>query len=364
MIKKDVYLKDRSYTIFIESDLLDQAGKFISKISSSGSAVVISDKTVSGLYAERLLKNLSGSGIDAELITVPVGEDSKSMETLKNIYTKLINLRIKRDSLIIALGGGVIGDLAGFTAATFLRGIPYIQIPTTLLAQVDSSVGGKTAVNHPLGKNLIGSFYQPRLVLIDPLFLKTLKKREINTGLGEIIKYSLITESDLLSLLEKNLDTFYKLNNLKIISRIISICCRIKVDIVEKDEKENDLRRILNFGHTIGHGIEAVTDYKIFRHGEAVLYGIKWASFVSMKKHFISDSDFKRIESLINRIPLPPLPKKIKANSLYKKTLIDKKQTQKGLKIILLKSIGRPKILKENNIINYIKEWLEYEKKK
>ncbi len=363
MKKVNVNLKDHSYTIFIKTGLLDQAGKFISKVSSANFAAVISDKTVSQLYSKRLLQNLSKSGIKTEMITVSDGENSKSIETLKNLYTELITHKLKRDSLIIALGGGVIGDLVGFTAATYLRGIPYIQIPTTLLAQVDSSIGGKTAINHPLGKNLIGSFYQPRLVLIDPLVLKTLDKGEINTGLGEVIKYSLIIDNNLFNLLEKNLDSFFKCRNFNIISQVISLCCKIKADVVEKDEKESGLRKILNFGHTIGHAIEAVTDYTQFRHGEAVLYGIKWAAFVSKQKGLISEFDLKRIESLIHRISLPPFPQKLNKNNLYEKILIDKKQTQNGLNIILLETIGRAKILKEDKIKEYIKEWLDYEKK-
>ncbi|MFO7889991.1 MAG: 3-dehydroquinate synthase [bacterium] len=362
MKKVRVKLKNYSYNILIKAGLLDQARKIITKTSSSDSLIVISDKTVSRLYSRRLLQNLSGTGVNTELITVPDGEHSKSIETLKDIYIKLIKLKVKRDSCIIALGGGVIGDLAGFAAATFLRGIPYIQIPTTLLAQVDSSVGGKTAINHPLGKNLIGNFYQPLMVLIDPLVLKTLDKREINSGLGEIIKYSLIKENNLFDLLKNSINTFYTFNDINLISQVIYQCCRIKADIVSKDEKEKNLRKILNFGHSIGHALEAVTDYTFFRHGEAVLYGIKWAAFVSQQKGLINKSDFKRIESLLKLISLPPLPEDINENNLFYKTLIDKKQTHQGLNIVLLKVIGKTEIIKENNLKSYIKIWLEYEK--
>ncbi len=358
-----IKLKNHSYNILIEQGLLEQAGKYISQVSSSNTAVVISDKTVSGLYSQNLLQTLSRSGITAELLTVPDGENSKSLSTLKEIYTTLINHEVKRDSLIIALGGGVIGDLAGFVAATYLRGVPYIQVPTTLLAQVDSSVGGKTAINHPLGKNLIGSFYQPLIVLIDPLVLKTLKRREINSGLGEVIKYSLITDNNLLSILEKNLNIFFTFSNVSILSQVISDCCCIKASIVRKDEKEKNLRRILNFGHTLGHALEAVTDYSLFKHGEAVLYGIKWAAFVSNQKGFISESDFKRIESLVQTISLPSLPDKINENNLFEKTLIDKKQTQQGLNLVFLKAMGKAIIQKDDNLKNYIRDWLEYEKK-
>lgn len=362
MKKIKVPLKDHSYYIWIESGLLDKAGECITRVTSSESVIVISDKTVSELYAQRLLKNLSVTEIKAEIITVPDGEDSKSIETLKDMYTTLITNKVKRDSTIIALGGGVVGDLAGFTAATFLRGIPYIQIPTTLLAQVDSSVGGKTAINHPLGKNLIGSFYQPLMVLIDPLLLKTLDKREINSGLGEVIKYSLIKENNLFDLLKNNIDTFYTFHDIDMISQVIAQCCRIKADIVSKDEKEKNLRRMLNFGHSIGHALEAVTDYTFFRHGEAVLYGIEWAAFVSQQKGFINKSDFKQIETLIESISLPPIPKIINENNLFEKTLIDKKQTHQGLNIVLLQAIGHTKILKEDNLKKYIKDWLEYER--
>jgi len=364
MKKIKISLKDNRYNIWIKPGLLDEAGECITRVTSSKSIIAISDKTVSKLYARRLLKNLSGIGKNPVLITVQDGEDSKSIETLKEIYTQLIHLKVKRDSIIIALGGGVVGDLAGFTAATFLRGIPYIQIPTTLLAQVDSSVGGKTAINHSLGKNLIGSFYQPLLVLIDPLLLKTLDKREINSGLGEIIKYCLIKKNNLFDLLNNNIDSFYTLSDINLISQVIYQCCRVKADIVSKDEKEKNLRIILNFGHSIGHALEAVTDYTFFRHGEAVLYGITWAAFVSHKKGLIKKSDFKQIETLIESISLPPIPETINENKLFEKTLIDKKQTHQGLNVILLKAIGKTKILKENNLKKYIKDWLEYERNK
>jgi len=359
-----VNLKDNSYTILIKPGLLEKAGEFISRISSSDSFMVISDKTVACIYSQMLLQNLAETGADAKLITVPDGENSKSIETLKDMYTSLIKYSVTRDSCIIALGGGVIGDLAGFTAGTFLRGIPYIQIPTTLLAQVDSSVGGKTALNHPLGKNLIGSFYQPLSVLIDPLVLKTLDKREIISGLGEVIKYSLITENTLLKCLENDLNTFYSFSDVTLISQVISQCCRLKANIVKKDEKDNTIRRILNFGHTIGHALEAATDYTLFRHGEAVLYGIKWAVFVSKQKGFITETDVKRIETLIKQISLPLIPEYISADTVYKKTLIDKKQTRQGLNTVLLKKIGKPIILKEDTLKTYIKDWLEYERKK
>ncbi len=362
MKKIQVKLKDYSYSILIKPGLIEEAGEYISRISSSDSFIVISDKTVSHLYSQKLLQKLSGTGADVKLISVPDGEHSKSVETLKDMYTTLIQHNTKRDSCIIALGGGVIGDLAGFTAATFLRGIPYIQIPTTLLAQVDSSVGGKTAINHPSGKNLIGSFYQPLMVLIDPLVLKTLDKREINSGLGEVIKYSLITKNNLLKRLENNLDTFFTFSDVTLISEVISQCCRIKADIVKKDEKDTNIRRILNAGHTIGHALEAATSYTLFRHGEAVLYGIKWAAFVSQKKGLINKFNFQRIETLIESISLPQIPKTINENNLFKKTLIDKKQTHQGLNIVLLKAIGHTKILRENNLKKYIKDWLEYER--
>lgn len=362
MKKIKVKLKKHSYNIIIESGFMDRAGEYITRILSSGSVVIISDETVTKLYAKRLLENLNKNNITTEMITVPDGENSKSLKTLKDIYSTLIKRKVKRDSSILALGGGVVGDLAGFAAATYLRGIPYIQIPTTLLAQVDSSVGGKTAINHPLGKNLIGSFYQPRLVLIDPLVLKTLDKREINSGLGEIIKYSLISENNLLNRLENNLNSFFDFQDLDSISQIISKCCQIKADIVKKDEKEKNLRRILNFGHTIGHALEAATDYTRFRHGEAVLYGIKWAAFVSRQKDFIPVSDLKRIEALIESISLPPLPESMDENKLFEKTLIDKKQTHQGLNVVLLKAIAKPEIFREDNLKTCIKDWLAYEK--
>jgi 3-dehydroquinate synthase len=246
---------------------------------------------------------------------------------------------------VVALGGGVIGDLAGFVAATVLRGVPLLQIPTTLLAQVDSSVGGKVGINHPLGKNLIGSFHQPRLVLIDPLVLDTLPMSERWSGASEVVKYALIRDPFFYNLLEKGLEQLIALENMEAVAGMIATCCQIKAEIVERDEKEGGLRRILNFGHTLAHALEAAAGYETFRHGEAVCYGMAWAIQVSKERGLLREEKFRRMDALLKRFPLPPIPETTTAEDLFIRIGLDKKQTAEGLYLVLLEDIGKAKII-------------------
>jgi len=352
-----VHLKDGGYSVFIEAKGLQKLADHIIRHHLGEHAAVISDETVSGLYGHRVIEALGRKGICCELHVVPDGETSKSLDQISKLYTKLIESKLGRDDFIIALGGGVIGDLAGFIAATYLRGIKWIQVPTTLLAQVDSSVGGKVGINHALGKNLIGSFYQPSFVVIDPSVLVTLEERELWAGMGEVVKYGLIRDGDLFSSLEINLDTLVTLADMDAIIEIIFICCSIKSEIVERDEKEIGLRRILNFGHTLGHALETETNYAYFRHGEAIVHGMHWASWISLNMGYLSESVFRRIETLLERMPVPNLPKGLKAERLASHIASDKKQSTAGLNLIILEDIGSTTVVKIESITELIETW-------
>ena len=354
MTTVNVKLDQRSYPILIEPGLMDRTGVWIQKNGLGSNGWVITDDKVHDLYGVAIKAAFQKSGITPFFQVVPQGEKSKSIEKVTKIHTQLIEKNIKRDSWVLALGGGVVGDLAGFVAATYLRGIPLIQMPTTLLAQVDSSVGGKVGINHPLGKNLIGSFYQPQAVLIDPNVLFTLEQREIWAGLGEVIKYGIITDPKLFDKMESNLDTLIDLSDLDLMVKIIGICCEAKAHVVEQDEKESGLRRILNFGHTLGHAIEAVTNFKTFRHGEAIVHGMRWAVWVSLDQGFLSEDDFRRIDTLLKRFPIPLLPDDVTSDALMAKVQIDKKQTEDGLILVLVDQIGHTQFHQPRDIKDLI----------
>jgi len=282
------------------------------------------------------------AGFEPVLITVPAGESAKSLKSVQSCYDQLALHKLERKSFIVALGGGVVGDLAGFVAATYLRGIPFVQVPTTLLAQVDSSVGGKTGVNLKAGKNLVGAFYQPRLVLCDLDALKPLPEREFRAGLAEIIKYGIIADAKLFARLERDLPKILKRDS-KALSEIIARCCEIKAEIVSQDETESGLRAILNFGHTIGHAIENSSGYGKFLHGEAISIGQVAAATLSHKIFGLSERDVERIENLFKRAGLPV---QIKLNSTQRKKLfnamkLDKKVSGGEIKFVLAKRIGR-----------------------
>jgi len=355
-----VNLGRRSYDIQIEPGCITDLPEAVRKIHKGNDIAVISDKTVTGYYGQKVLDLLGSAGFHVTMHTVSDGEDSKSFSILQQLWGELLEINLKRDGMVIALGGGVIGDLAGFVASTFLRGIPFVQVPTTLLAQVDSSVGGKVGINHPLGKNLIGNFYQPRFVCIDPEVLTTLDNRDMWAGMAEVVKYGLIWDESFYKFLEKNLENLIELKDWNDVSRMLSVCCKIKAEVVQQDEREGGLRRILNFGHTIGHAIEAVTGYKVYHHGEAVVYGMSFACWVSMKEGFITKSTFERIQQLFKRFIVPPLSEKVQLTDLLDKIKIDKKQSHSGLHVILLESIGKTKDQTVQDLSEWTKGWLDY----
>ncbi|MDX2494537.1 MAG: 3-dehydroquinate synthase, partial [Desulfuromusa sp.] len=280
---------------------------------------------------------------------VPDGEEFKSVETLQLIYNFLLENNFDRGCGIIALGGGVVGDMAGFAAATFLRGIPYVQVPTTLLAQVDSSVGGKTAVNHPLGKNLIGAFYQPELVLIDISTLKTLEIREVSAGLAEVVKYGVIRDYEFFCWLEKNVDKLKDLDT-EALTYAIKKACQIKAEIVEVDEKEGSVRAFLNYGHTFGHAIENLSGYGRWKHGEAVSVGMVVASKISFQQGLCSQQDVDRLVTLLKDLDLPIDPPDFSMNEYVTSMQRDKKVKQGELTLVLNRGIGEVVLQKITDI--------------
>lgn len=336
-----VNLGDRSYPIHLGEDLLPRAGKLLKQAGCGEKIAIITNPTVARLYLKPVEEGLVRSGFRVTPVLVPEGEEHKNLKSLSAIVDRLISERFERSSSLIALGGGVIGDLAGFAAATFLRGVPYVQIPTTLLAQVDSSVGGKTGVNHREGKNLIGAFYQPRLVLIDVGVLQTLPRRELLAGLAEVIKYGIIEDPRLFVLLEEKLERLLALDR-DLLVEIIATSCAIKAKVVEKDEREEDYRSVLNFGHTIGHALESLTGYEKFLHGEAVAIGMAQAASISVRQEFCDKESLQRIHRLIGRAGLPiDIPSHIKPQELVKRMEVDKKSVEGKIKFVLCAGIGK-----------------------
>lgn len=331
-----VELGENSYKILIGENIFAEVGKFISGSDYTKKILLVTDTNVFPHFATNLTKF-----IDAEIgiFKIDAGETSKTLQEAEKIYTAAIELGLDRKSLIVALGGGVVGDLAGFAAATYLRGVPFIQIPTTLLAQVDSSVGGKTAVNHALGKNLIGAFYQPKAVFIDLETLKTLPEREIKSGLGEVVKYGIISDENFFAYLEENAEKILN-RDAEVFSKIVKRSCEIKAEVVGKDEKESNLRRILNFGHTIAHAVEEETGYKKYRHGEAVSIGMLAAAYISEELGKISASEVNRLKNLLERLNLETHCEGCDVEKIFAATFRDKKVLSGKINWVLMKKIG------------------------
>ena len=322
-----VELNANAYTITVENGLIDRVGEY----AKAERCLVVTDENVAPLYLERAIKSLK----NASSLVLPAGEKTKSLATLGLIYDALIANRISRTDTLIALGGGVIGDVAGFAAATYLRGIPYVQVPTSLLAQVDSAVGGKVAVDLPQGKNLAGAFYQPQGVLIDPDTLETLPERIFSDGLGEVVKYGCIDDESLFTLIEENPSRAALRPHME---EIIAACLKSKKRYVEKDERDTGLRMALNFGHTIGHAIETAQGYEGLRHGEAVAGGMSLITRLSEEKGLTEKGTAKRLDALLNSLGLPISAHVSGGIEPYLK--LDKKNLNGGLTCVLLKKIG------------------------
>ncbi|WP_033169742.1 3-dehydroquinate synthase [Selenomonas sp. ND2010] len=334
-----VELGEKSYSIYIGYGLDEKFRSFVQTASFSQKAMVITDTNVGPLYGGKIQNLLREAGLEAALVTVPAGESSKSLAVAEDLYTKAIELGLDRKSPIFALGGGVVGDLAGFIAATYMRGVPFVQLPTSLLAQVDSSVGGKVAVNHKLGKNLIGAFYQPKAVFMDLAFMKTLPNREIYTGLGEIIKYGIIYDRAFFEFLEQNQADVLTLTP-EVVTHMIARSCEIKAAVVSQDEQETGLRRILNFGHTMAHAIEKETGYTRYNHGEAVAIGIVGAADISYELGMISAQDFQRVVQLTQNLQLPVQAEGCTVDAMYGDIFHDKKTVAGKVNWVLMDSIG------------------------
>src|SRR5438093_11512932 len=266
-------LGERRYEVLVHEGLLDQVGEFLEPFNLGPGTVVVTNAVVKRHYGARVVRSLQAVGLKPTVLALPDGERTKSLRWVSWALNEFLRRRYERKTWLVALGGGVIGDLAGFAASVYLRGIPFVQVPTTLVAQVDASIGGKTGVNHLLGKNLIGTFYQPKLVLIDPSALRTLPPREYRAGLAEVINYGVITDAEFFEFLERNMDPILKLDP-AVLHRVIQTSCAIKAAVVSQDEQEGDHRRILNFGHTIGHALETLGGYRRYRRGDAAAIGM------------------------------------------------------------------------------------------
>ncbi len=335
MRKIQVHLKDHSYDILVASGLSRKLPELIRPFRRQGKTLVLSDTTVHRLHAPVFAKLKNA---DTHFFFIKPGETSKTLKTIEQILSFMLKNRFDRSSLLVAVGGGVVGDMGGFAASLFMRGIPYIQVPTNLLSQVDSSVGGKTGVNHALGKNLIGSFYQPKAVFIDPEFLKTLSNKEFQNGFAEVIKHGIIRDKKLFLVLEKNLCRIFK-RDPALLSLIVAENCAIKAAVVSCDEKEQGLRAILNFGHTFGHAIETLTRYRTYSHGEAVMLGMKAATLCAASLNLVPLTHASRILALLIQSGMPEKAQLAPA-AVYNAMFLDKKVRGNKLLLVLPTAIG------------------------
>jgi len=348
-----INIPQKSYTIYMGKGIINSIGSNIKKIHKGKKIVIITDKNVDSYYGKEIKRNLEKNDYEVNKIALKPGEKSKSVETLLEVYNQLLNFNITRKDLIIAFGGGVVGDLAGFVAATFLRGVPYLQVPTSLLAQIDSSIGGKVAINLQQGKNIIGNFYHPKAVFIDPEVLNTLDRRFLHDGLGEVIKYGCIKDRQLFKkLLEYSTDEELLSN----IDEIIYSCCKIKKSIVEKDEKDFGERMILNFGHTIGHAVEKYYDYRKFTHGEAVAIGMYNITKNSEMMGMTEEGTSELIKEVLKKYSLPYEMPIVSKENIIDIIGIDKKNQGEYINIALIKNIGNGFIKKINRaeMLSYI----------
>ena len=343
------------YKVVLEAGVLKETGSALNRLFSSRRAILVSDNKVFPLYGEEILSSLKAENWIIEPVLIRPGERSKTLRGASRLYDAAVEFGLDRGSPVIALGGGVVGDLAGFAAATYMRGVPLVMLPTSLLAQVDSSVGGKVAVNHPRGKNIIGSFYHPSLVLIDPLVLKTLPRRQLKAGLAEVIKYGIIADPSFFDYLEESISLLLR-GDSKALIKAIAGSVRTKKQVVEKDEFEGDYRRILNFGHTIGHALEAATAYKTYLHGEAVLIGMYTAVELAHLLEMLKEDEKNRIQYLLKKIGIKKPPSDLTAEMVIDKLRQDKKRRDDDLIFVLPSTIGKVSMMavKEIQLIRHV----------
>jgi len=341
-----VELKEREYPIYVTVDGLNQFASHFDNSLLGKKVAIITNEKVGALYLSQLTATLKEKKCKVYPIKIEDGEQYKSQETVNQIYDRLIAEKFERSSTIIALGGGVIGDVAGFAASTLLRGINFIQVPTTLLAQTDASIGGKVGINHGRGKNLIGSFYQPQFVYVDVKVLETLDKREFISGLAEVIKYGMIQDEKFFTYLEENIESILNLE-MNSVLHIVETCCRIKADIVGRDELEQGVRSLLNYGHTFAHAIENLTEYKVYKHGEAVMMGMLMAGKTAVLHGILSQENFDRQNRLILKIYFPKISSKLKTREIIKCMSQDKKIKEEKLRFILTHKVGQAELFSD-----------------
>jgi 3-dehydroquinate synthase len=345
----------RAYPIYVGAGCLREIGARLAETRCGVRVAVVTNSTIAAIYLGRTLASLSEANFEPAAIQIPDGEEHKNLAWLAFVYDKLIDAGVERGGAVVALGGGVVGDLAGFAAATYLRGIPCVQLPTTLLAQVDSAIGGKTGINHPAGKNLIGVFSQPRFVLADVEVLRTLPRREFTAGLAEVVKYGVILDPELFALLEEQLPAVQRLDR-ELLVRVVRTCCTLKALVVGEDETEGGYRAILNFGHTIGHALESLTEYKRYLHGEAVAIGMLAAARISCRLGFCRDADYQRIRKLVQRSGLPgDIPADVRGEPLALAMRTDKKARGGAINFVCIEGIGKTRFehLSCEDIVKY-----------
>jgi 3-dehydroquinate synthase len=353
-----VQLPTSRYSVVIQHQGLPQLGEKCRELKLGAKIIVVSNPAIFKHYGSIVVDSLTAAGFQVSTCILSAGERYKTLNSLQKIYDAAIDQRLERSSTFLALGGGVIGDMTGFAASSWLRGINFIQVPTSLLAMVDASIGGKTGVNHPRGKNLIGAFYQPRLVLIDPDVLKTLPTREFRAGMAEVIKYGIIWDAELLTMLEKadGLDRLSELDS-ELVSEILRRSAQAKVDVVSQDEKEAGIRAILNYGHTIGHAVESLTGYKVVNHGEAVAIGMVAAGRLAVAAKLWSSADADRQDAVIRKTGLPTkLPDGISISDIVTALTLDKKVQSGRVRFVLPTKVGSAHVTDtiENTLVTNI----------
>ncbi len=347
--------KPTSYPIIIGNNILKKIGHAIKEYTKAKKLLIVTNKTIYPIFKDEVISSLEQAGFELEVLILEDGEKCKNIDSLQAIWNKALEYKLERKDAIVALGGGVVGDISGFAAASYLRGIDFIQVPTTLLAQVDSSVGGKVAINNDFGKNLIGAFYQPKLVYADIKTLKTLPERELKVGLAEVLKYGFIektcqlkeSQNNFIEFLQNNKDNIYSLNQETMIN-LVKHCCRLKAAVVNQDEKEVGLRTVLNFGHTIGHAIEKCSNYQVFNHGEAVAIGMKGAFSLALQKGLISENYYNESISLIKDYKLDyKIQESMSTKSLLEAMSLDKKVQSGKVRFVLSTNKGEVSIFND-----------------
>ena len=340
MRKIRVHLDERSYDVHVGAGLLPKIGQRLSVVVKPCRVVVVSDEHVAPLYGKSVEEGLRAAGYDPRLLVIPAGEERKTLKTAERLYDGFFDAQLDRKSAAVALGGGVVGDLTGFAAATFMRGIAFVQVPTTLLAQVDASVGGKVAVNHPRGKNMIGAFHQPRAVFADISTLRTMPREELVSGLVEVIKHGVIRDGALFEFVESRLGDILRLDE-SVLEHIVARSVEIKAAVVQADEREDGLRAILNYGHTIGHAIESLTNFTCYAHGAAVAVGMCCAAKMAVGMGLLAQKDADRMEELLGLLGLATRPSGLDPKNIYQKLYADKKTERGKLRLVLPTAIGR-----------------------